>query len=173
MSVLWTAQPDTARAMLSEALATTRTGLREARRAIVALRASPLEDLGLATAVRELAGSTAARAGLELDLHVSPSLDGLDTDAEHALYRVAAEALANVVRHAEARHLTVRLEESGPDVNLLVADDGRGFDPVIAAQGRFGLDGMHERARLIGGQLRVDSAPGTGTAVRLTVRRGS
>jgi signal transduction histidine kinase len=172
MNALWTSQPESARAMLAEALATTRTALREARRAIVALRASPLEDLGLAEAVRELAGSAAARAGLKLDLHVSLSLDGLSTDAEHALYRVAAEALANVVRHAEARRLTVRLEESGPDVNLLVADDGRGFDPVGAdPQGRFCVDGMRQRARLIGGELRVDSAPGTGTAVRLTVRR--
>lgn len=174
MSALWTSQPETARAMLADALTSTRTALGEARRAIGALRASPLEDLGLARAVRELAQLTAARAGLELDLHVPDALEGLTTEAEQALYRVAAEALTNVVRHAGARHLTVRLEAAGPHVRLLVQDDGRGFDPATVADGgRFGLHGMHERACMIGGELGVDSVPGRGTAVRLTVQRGN
>ena len=172
MSVLWKSQPGTARTMLADALAGTRTALSEARRAIAALRARPLEDLGLARAVRELAESTAARAGLALDLRVPASLDGLDGETEHALYRIAAEALANVARHAQARRLTVRLERSGGCINLLVADDGRGFDPATAADDkRFGLYGMQERARLIGGELGIESAPGKGAAVRLTVRR--
>jgi signal transduction histidine kinase len=172
MSVLWKSQPETAQTMLADALAGTRTALSDARRAIAALRARPLEDLGLARAVRELAKSTATRAGLELDLRVPASLDGLDRETEHALYRIAAEALANVARHAEARRLTVRLEESGGCINLLVADDGRGFDPATAADDkRFGLYGMQERARSIGGELGIESAPGKGATVRLTVRR--
>jgi signal transduction histidine kinase len=173
IGALWHSQPTAARTMLTDALATTRTALREARRAIAALRASPVEDLGLATAVRELARSTATRAGLQLDLHVSDGLDRLTPEAEHALYRVAAEALANAVRHAAASRLTVRLEDAGGSVNLLVADDGRGFDPATTPAGdRFGLDGMLERARAIGGELGVEAGPGTGTAVRLTLRRG-
>src|SRR6266540_3096806 len=149
MSVLWKSRPETAQA----------------------LRARPLENLGLARAVRELAKSTASGAGLALDLRVPDSLDGLDGETEHALYRIAAEALANVARHAEARRLTVRLERSAGCINLLVADDGRGFDPATAADDkRFGLYGMQERARLIGGELGIESAPGKGAAVRLTVR---
>ncbi len=172
MSVLWQSQPGTARTMLADALAGTRTALSESRRAIAALRARPLEDLGLSRAVRELAESTAARAGLALDLRVPASLDGLDGETEHALYRIAAEALANVARHAQARRLTVRLERSAGCINLLVADDGRGFDPATAADDkRFGLYGMQERARLIGGELGIESAPGKGAAVRLIVRR--
>ncbi len=174
MSVLWKSQPGTARTMLSDALTGTRTALSEARRAIAALRARPLEDLGLARAVRELAKSTAARAGLALDLRVPASLDGLDGETEHALYRIAAEALANVARHAEARRLTVRLEQSGGCISLLVADDGRGFDPAtVRDDKRFGLYGMQERARLIGSELGVESTHGKGTTVGLTVRRGS
>ncbi len=146
----------------------------EARRAIAALRARPLEDLGLARAVRELAKSTASGAGLALDLRVPDSLDGLDGETEHALYRIAAEALANVARHAEARRLTVRLERSGGCISLFVADDGRGFDPAtVRDDKRFGLYGMQERARLIGSELGVESTPGKGTTVGLTVRRGS
>ncbi len=173
MSALWATQPETARTMLTEALAATRTALQEARRAIGALRASQLENLGLARAVRELAEATAARTGLQLDLHTPETLDGLSPEAEQALYRIAAEAVANVARHAEARRLTIRLEASDPHVRLLVQDDGRGFDPATASDtGRFGLYGMRERARIIGGELEIVSAPGRGTAVRLTVRRG-
>jgi signal transduction histidine kinase len=107
-----------------------------------------------------------------LDLRVPTSLDGLDTETEHALYRIAAEALANVARHAQARRLAVRLEESGTGIILLVADDGRGFDPAGACDDqRFGLYGMQERSRLIGGEFGVESTPGKGTTVRLTVRR--
>ena len=172
MSVLWRSQPETARAMLADALAGTRTALGEARRAIGALRARPLEDLGLARAVRDAAESTAARAGLALQLLAPASLDGLGAETEHAVYRIAAEALANVERHAGARRLTVELEESGPCIKLVVADDGRGFDPAKACDDtRFGLHGMHERARLAGGEFGVESAPGKGTTVRLTVRR--
>jgi signal transduction histidine kinase len=163
ISTLWHSQPTAARTMLADALATTRTALREARRAIAALRASPVEDLGLATAVRELARSTAARAGLQLDLHVPDGLERLTPEAEHALHRVAAEALANAVRHAEARRLTVRLEDAGGSVNLLVADDGRGFDPATApAGGRFGAR-RHAGARPDDrGRARGRGRPGDG-----------
>jgi signal transduction histidine kinase len=85
---------------------------------------------------------------------------------EHAAYRIAAEALANVVRHAEARHVTVVLEPG----RLIVADDGRGFDPAASLDDtRFGLTGMRERARIIGATLEIESAPGKGTTVRLTL----
>jgi signal transduction histidine kinase len=172
MSVLWSSRPETARSMLAEALAGTRTALGEARRAIAALRARPLEELGLARAVRDAAESTACQAGLLLDLHVPSSLEGLSKDTEHAIYRIAAEALANVARHARARRLTVQLEQSKLDASLTIADDGRGFDPAAACGEQcFGLSGMHERAGLIGGELVLESAPGKGTTVRLTLRR--
>jgi len=171
MRALWKS-PETARAMLTDALDATRTALGEARRAIAALRASPLEDLGLARALRALAESQAARAGLALELDVSGSLEGLDSEVEHAVYRIAAEALANAVRHAQARRLTVRLEHAGSRLRLLLADDGRGFDPAAAAgDGRFGLEGMRERARIIDATLEIESAAGKGTTVRLTVER--
>jgi signal transduction histidine kinase len=170
MRALWKSQPETARAMLADALEATRTALGEARRAIGALRASPLEDLGLGRAVRALAESQAARAGLAQDLEVPASLEGLDIDVEHAVYRIATEALTNVVRHAQARRVSVKLEQAGSGVRLLIADDGRGFDPAAAADdGRFGLYGMRERARIIGAALEIESAAGKGSTLRLTV----
>ena len=165
MRALWKSQPEAARSLLTDALEATRTALNEARRAIGALRASPVEDLGLAQAVRALAESEAARGGLALDLKVD-SMQEQNRDVEHAVYRIAAEALANVVRHAQARSVTVKLEQG----RLLVADDGRGFDPAAPLdEGRFGLYGMRERARMIGAALEIESAPGKGSTVRLTV----
>jgi signal transduction histidine kinase len=172
MNALWEFRPEEARARLGGALDTTRTALHEARRAIGALRASPLEDLGLATALRDLAVATAARASLELDVRVPAQLDGLAPDTEQGIYRIAAEALANVARHAEARRIEVHVETQGSCVRLVVRDDGRGFDPAAAENARgFGRQGMCERAQAIGADLQVESAPGQGTAVRLAVRR--
>lgn len=172
MTVLWKSQPEKVRAMLTDALSTTRTALSESRRAISALRASPLEDMGLAPALRQLAESCAARAGLELTLDVPAAVEGLDSQTEHAVYRITSEAIANVLSHADARHLTIKIEDSGPSVQLIVSDDGRGFDPTQSIDdGHFGLYGMHERARMIGAEFSVDSAPGKGTTLRLGVRR--
>jgi signal transduction histidine kinase len=169
MRSLWASQPDKARAMLGEALEATRTALSEARRAIGALRASPLEDLGLACALRELAQSYAVRAVLSLELDVPLELPALDSAVEHAVYRIAAEALANVERHAQARRVTVRLQRGEGRLALLVADDGRGFAPEAAGERSFGLLGMSERARMIGAALQIDSAPGKGSSVQLTI----
>jgi signal transduction histidine kinase len=171
-AALWEPRPAEARTTLAEALATTRTALAEARRAIAALRASPLEDRGLAGAIRSLAESTASRAGLVLDAEIPDRLDGLPPEVEQVVYRIAAEALANVARHAQARRLGVRLEACPPGLSLSVADDGRGFNPAAPGDGgRFGLQVMRERAASIGAELLVESSPGSGTVVRLVVRR--
>ena len=104
---LWDSDPASARDMLERSLAATREGLTEARRAIHALRAAPLEDLGLALAIRNLAESVAARADLSLDLQAPDQIGSLAPAVEQAVYRIAGEALTNVAQHADARHLTV------------------------------------------------------------------
>jgi signal transduction histidine kinase len=165
MRALWSSQPEAARKLLSDALEATREALGEARRAIAALRASPLQDLGLARAVRALAESEATRGGFTLDEKIE-EIGTSSGEVEHAVYRIAAEALTNIVRHAQARRVTIRLEPG----RLLVADDGRGFDPAAPLdEGRFGLYGMRERARMIGANLTIESAPGRGTTVQLAL----
>lgn len=166
----WDQDPQAARIMQARALATARQGLAEARRAIRALRASPLEDLGLALALAELAETTAQRADLELRLELPDRWDGLDPAAEQGIYRIAGEALANVAAHAGARHLAVSLAHAAGQLTFTVADDGRGFDPdALSGDGHYGLEGMRERAGLLGGDLAIESRPGGGTVVRLTV----
>lgn len=169
-SALWDNDPAAARTMLEQSLGATRDGLGEARRAIHALRAAPLEDLGLALAIRNLAESVAARAGLALDLQGPEQINGLEPEVEQAVYRIANEALVNVARHADARHLTVRLDRAGGHLTLTVSDDGRGFDAASPPPDeQYGLKGIRERAEMIGAALEIESRPGDGTTVRLTV----
>ncbi len=124
VSALWESQAQTARAMLAEALVTTRTALGEARRAIVALRASPLEDLGLAGAIRQLAESAATSAGLALDLQVPAAFDGLDSETEHAFYRIAAES-------GHLKDFTFELGGKNPMVIYPDADAEKAFTSAV------------------------------------------
>ena len=170
MSALWQAQPQNLRSMLTEALSTTRNALGESRRAIGALRASPLEDHGLVKAVQLLAQTAAKHNGFELDLQVSNTLSNLDDDSEHAIYRIAAEAIANVVRHANAKKLIVKLEQIDDNISLCITDDGRGFDSRQNFENEhFGLWAMQERARQLGSDLTISSTPGLGTTVQFTL----
>lgn len=156
--------------MLDQALQATREGLAETRRALKDLRSSPLENLGLAIAVRNLAVEAAARAGLALDLAVAAGIPEIGAGAEQACYRIAQEAIANVVHHAGARRLHVGLQMEGRILHLTVSDDGCGVDlGRVDLEGRHGLQGMQERAEAAGGELRVESDPGGGTAVRFAL----
>jgi signal transduction histidine kinase len=170
---LWERDQDGARGLLDASLAATRAGLSEARRALQALRAAPLEDLGLPLALRRLAETTADRTGVALDLRLPDRALELPPDIEQCIYRVAQEALENVARHAQATHVAVHLEHDGRQVALLVRDDGQGYDPALAdAEQRLGLRGMRERARLVGGRLELTSQPGACATVRLIVGAG-
>ncbi len=170
---LWARQPEKAHAMLEKADATARTGLAEARRALQALRASPLEDLGLALALQELAQTAAERAGARLELRAPDALRGCIPDTvEQGVYRIAQETLENVVRHAGASTIAVELRENEDGLILLIEDDGQGMGASSveeAAEGRLGIRGMQEHAALIGGNIEISSEAGAGTRVRLTV----
>ncbi|HEY4419787.1 MAG TPA: ATP-binding protein, partial [Pseudonocardia sp.] len=122
-------------------------------------------------------------ASLESLAHVSPELDvdvqvcaeALPEHLETALYRIAQESLQNVVKHASAENVEIRLKVSSGTVLLEVSDDGVGFDPASVPEsespgsGGYGLPGMLQRAELLGGRLEVDSAPGRGSTLRVRV----
>jgi signal transduction histidine kinase len=140
------------------------------RRMTRALRPIYLEDLGLMTALEMLTRETAQPDGLQVDFLRSGQERRLNREAELALYRIAQQALGNVVRHAGARRATLRLDFSEAAINLEVSDDGIGFQmpryPTdLAPDGHFGLLGMHERADLIGARLEVHSEPGRGATI--------
>jgi signal transduction histidine kinase len=169
----WDSRPEEARRRVEASLSAARGGLTEARRAIKNLRASALEERGLKGALQSLAETMAARAGSHLDLVLPPTDLALSPAVEQGIYRIAEEALSNAVQHASPSRLLVHLTRSQSRVQLLVEDDGRGSDrPAERQDGHFGLQGMRERAYLIGGRLEVGSAPEGGTRVRLRVEEG-
>ena len=166
---LWDEDPARARGMLNRSLESARTGLTEARRSIDALRSSPIEEQGLVAALADLCQSVSETSTVAATLAVDGS-DEFAPDVEHTAYRIAREALTNVVRHAGATSATVRLSNNGNRVRLSVGDNGTGFDPAEVIDGdRHGLRGMRERAELIGGRLEVRRLEAGGTAVELTL----
>lgn len=168
---LWKTQPAQAQTLLREALTITRSGLTETRRALQALRASPLEDLGLELAIRSLAESAAQREGFSVDLNVSPQINGLSPQIEQTIYRVAQEMIENICRHANARHVTFSLTRNQQEIKALISDDGMGFDPQAVDQERkLGLRGVRERIEMLGGTLDIVSTPGKGTTMQLVIR---
>ncbi len=147
--------------------------LADLRRIIQDLRPPVLDDLGLLPALRSLAKAT---EDVSVDVTLSGEELRLAADTELALYRIAQEALNNVRKHAGATRARISLEFSPDHARLVVSDNGRGFQPPAdtgfpARATRFGLAGMHERARLVGGTLKITSTPGQGTMVTADVPR--
>jgi two-component system, NarL family, sensor histidine kinase UhpB len=131
------------------------------------LRPTALDDHGLLPALATHVRRFASQTGIQADLQTHGEPD-LAPDQEIAVYRVAQEALANVARHSKASQVKVDLDTSGTALELRVRDDGTGFDSLRRRKG-LGLDGMAERARLVGGELVIDSRPGVGTELVMRV----
>ena len=165
------ADPVRARQAVQQALGLTRTNLDEARRSVLDLRAAPLEGRTLAEALAALTAQRewAAKWNLYVIFEAPEGLPPLPLPVESGLYRIAQEALTNAARHAHAHHVTLRLFPKRSQVHLTVTDDGQGFDPGRVPPGRYGLVGLNERAKLLGGNLRVESSPGQGTRVEVSV----
>ncbi len=163
-------EPEQARQRLERALGMARESLEEARRSVMDLRAAPLAGKPLAEALAALGRSFTSETGVRIRVRSSGD-PGLSLRIESELYRVAQEALANVRRHARAAEVEMSLQASATEVRLSIRDDGRGLEPraARAAGSSYGIRGMRERARLLGGNLRVVSRPGRGTTVTLTV----
>jgi signal transduction histidine kinase len=158
-----------ARAQVERLQDLAREALDELRALVLELRAPDLERDGLCGALRKHAELQQRLHGIPVELQIDAEISIGAGDSE--VLRIAQEALHNAMRHAGASHITIRLDDS---VALEIADDGSGFDPAdpeLRAR-HLGLTSMEERARRLGGRLRIDSAAGDGTTVRLEVARG-
>lgn len=160
--------PEAAETTLRQTRQTVRQGLRETRRALHALRSSPLDDLGFNLALEQLINDTQARAGLEISLEMPDELVGISPITEQNIYRITEEALNNVIRHAGASHIEIVIQQNKELLTLIVTDNGVGFEPdIILENERYGLIGMHERAHLCNGKLSIEG--GEGTTIRLEI----
>ncbi|MEJ2734098.1 MAG: sensor histidine kinase [Anaerolineae bacterium] len=166
---LWYLNSEAAKDLLDKADETARSGLTEARRALQALRASPLLDLGLALALRELAQQTTQRAGARLELGIPEKIAAdLSPAVEQEIYRIAQETLENIVRHADATSVLLKLEQNPGSLALTIEDNGRGMEAHASQvsesseQRRVGIRGMKERASVAiwRSALRQGEAPG-------------
>jgi signal transduction histidine kinase len=160
-------------AQLQESVEVVDQALRRVRDLSVALRPSLLDDLGLVPALRWYVDRQSQRGGFRCRFDADETIEP-PPEVQTACFRIAQEALNNVVRHASARNVDVALHQSGGQLELTVTDDGRGFDVRIAvgrigAEASLGLLGMRERARLLGGRVTVDSTLRTGTSVRARI----
>ncbi len=167
-----TPQTDTAVARLADLRQLTQGALAEMRALIFELRPRALEEEGLLQALRKHGSAVAGREMLQVEVVCPPEerLPRLKPAAEEALYRIAQEALHNVVKHARATRVEIHLDHD-PDeqvVSLCIADNGRGFDKSQVPAGHMGLGTMGQRATALGGEYTIESKPGEGT--RVTVR---
>jgi two-component system NarL family sensor kinase len=165
--------PAQARAKINKALELTRANLEEARRSVMDLRAAPLQERTLPAALEELVGTFGRDQEVRAAFGCRDVAGRLPAPLEAGLYRIAQEALNNVAKHAHPSTVEVVLEQENGELVLAVEDDGGGFDATVAPtdrrKGGFGLVGMKERARLLGGELEVNSSPGHGTQVVVRV----
>jgi signal transduction histidine kinase len=165
--------PIAARAQLDRVRQLTGEALEELRALILGLRPPELERDGLAGTLRKEVEMVARTHGTDVELRVDPGFSSDGSEYELAALRIAHEALHNAVQHANADHVTVRLG-GGPDKLLIeVSDDGIGFDPHApdVRSRHLGLTSMEERARELHGRLRIHSAPGQGTTVKVELAR--
>ena len=145
--------------------------LRRTRHLAFELRPTVLDDVGLAPALARLVADTSERSGVSVDAVVdsAPELAKVSSDIATVVYRVVQEALTNVVRHARATSASVAVTAAGGRLRALVEDNGIGVDPTDPAHGHLGLQGMSERAEIVGGTVRVASVSGSGTTIVLEI----
>jgi signal transduction histidine kinase len=162
---------DPARKFLDLARRMARHSLTEARRAVMDLRASVLEGQDLAAALESGTRIWTAGSGVEVKVDVSGPRPELPEEMEQHLLRIAQEAVTNVLKHAGASRIWIKMHSDTRKLYLRIVDNGRGFDQggvFTSSGGHFGLLGMRERAERLGGELRLASHPGEGTEVEVT-----
>jgi signal transduction histidine kinase len=168
--------PEAAQAQLTEARDMVRTAVESVRQFSRDLRPPALEDLGLTTALRQLADDLVRDTGLRVDMSLSGDAGDLPPGLEIAVYRITQEALTNVRKHAQATSVGIVAHFGLRDLTLQVTDDGVGFVPPtnpadMSARNHFGLMGIAERVELWDGEWTITSAPGRGTVLTIRIPR--
>ncbi|HET8910400.1 MAG TPA: GAF domain-containing sensor histidine kinase [Ktedonobacteraceae bacterium] len=168
-------RPQRSQEAIKRALSLARRNLEEARRSVMDLRAAPLQGYTLSEALTVLAHQANEQGEIPVVFRYLPGDEDvkLTTRVEASLYRITQEALTNALRHAQATHIELLLSLEEDCIHLMLQDDGVGFDAEAVTQnpseGHFGLTGMMERVKLLGGTLCIASEPGEGTCIAIDV----
>jgi signal transduction histidine kinase len=161
-----------ARAALAELREQVVTALQDVRRLAVELRPAVLDDFGLVPALERLTDGFAEQSDIRVDFHSALGETRLPGEVETTLYRVVQEALTNIVKHANARNVSVSIARRGSAVAAVIEDDGAGFDQRAVREESVGLLGMRERLSFVDGRLEIESRPGAGTTIVAEVPLG-
>jgi signal transduction histidine kinase len=170
-------QDNPAKGQLDEISTAAAQAIDEVRAIAYNLRPYQLDRVGLSSTIEYMVAQVAAASGIRFSLDIAP-LDGVFAKgSEISVYRLVQECVNNIIKHSGASEARVVIEREAQTVQITVADNGRGFTPEAATGGRgearrrgFGLTGLAERARLLGGSLLIQSAPGQGTTVKITLK---
>ena len=149
---------DTGMAMLQQSHA-------EARRLISGVRPPILDESGVVAAIVHLVYDPAFEQGPKIDFRNGVKFNRLAPILENVIYRIVQEGLTNARNHSKSKEILVSLKQRGERLRIEIRDWGVGFEPTIAKDGHFGLEGVRERARLLGGQCNIKSKPGEGTSI--------
>ena len=141
----------------------------EARRLISEVRPPVIDETGVETAISHLVHEQRQRGGPTIKFDSDVYFKRLPSILENAIYRIAQEALTNACKHSQSKKVTVTMTQEGQDVRLEIRDWGIGFDPESVEKGHFGLEGIRQRVRLVGGRLTIESTPESGTLVQVVV----
>jgi signal transduction histidine kinase len=152
---------------INQLLDSARTGLAETRRALKDLRSKQLEDLGLSIALTNLIFDAAARSNAEPVISIQKDIKPISHDLEQCIFRISQEALENIVRHANATKIDLKIFENNHRLWLTISDNGKGFYPQTTIENNLGLKGMKERAQEHEGNFSVSSSPFQGTSIQV------
>lgn len=161
--------PDEARKTFDTAVELVRQAHCEARRLISGVRPPVLDEAGLETAIAHLIHDRRVLKGPKIEFKSDVQFGRMPSILENSLYRIAQEALTNACKHSKSQKATVTLTQEDRNLRLEVRDWGIGFNPEAVEQGHFGLESIRQRVRLLGGQLTIESQPGTGTLIQVVV----
>jgi signal transduction histidine kinase len=166
-------ESEEARKAFDSAIGLLEESLREARRLMAGLRPPVLEEAGVVAAMDDLVRDANQREEAQIDFSHAVHFDRLSSVLETTIFRIAQEGLTNACRHSQSAKVQISLVQDGERIHLEVQDWGVGFDPEAVDPSRFGLRGIRERARLLGGRALIETSPGQGTrlAVELPLER--
>lgn len=159
--------------LINDSLDLLNEAIERTRDIMVELRPSVLDDYGLSPALAWYGHRFSIRTGIKCQISGGEQIPGMPASVETALFRIAQEALTNVMKHSKAKMVVIRLEESDQHIRMIIQDDGIGFDPTTTGVDHstptWGVITMRERAEAVGGSFRIDSSSGNGTIITIEV----
>jgi signal transduction histidine kinase len=152
-------------ALLDKAATLLRSAIADARRVLSGLRPPILDEQGIASAIAYLIEEICRPGGIDVEYAHNLPTQRLEPLVEGTLFRIAQESLNNILRHSGASRAKIELRANAQRVQLVISDQGRGFDPAAVSDDHFGLAGIRKRAELAGGRAEITSAAGEGTTL--------